>query len=532
MNDDTRLRKEITASEKESDLLHDKLSRLEKDRIIKTDTVVLFQLDQEITETQKAFNDVENQLNIFRHHLSENIQVIEFVNRLNEISFVTNIHCPHYLLISAPTGYGKSRLLDAVEIELSKQNWFCANIKLPQEQQEQPLSFDDVVAIISQHITGVSLQSKMPPEKMAQDTGRCLLQKSQMNIALLIDGAESLNKNAINDIINRYILIIQKILGTAKKNLRVIFSGRYISDWAQIGDVNIPLTPMALTSFDFSAVQQTVDRFDANQNLRTLEEYRREFAAYLMYFTGGHPRCMAEILSSDFNLTIDANEEEYYHTFVKPVINEITANIPDDLKEIFDALSVVRRFNACLLRQLLDTNLIQWSQRDKKDAYKLEKALQKTYLVEKKNGFLQDDITRRMLAIHLRRTDLTHYLAICETAIAFYESELRAKKSHNPITLAIEWLFQKLQLLFYKEHGTKTQFVGYLAEMLDILAEVGYDRDGIEAFQEQLHNDWEFRFMFNYLLREGVYDNDRPFQELIEQIVNFTKGLQGGKHHA
>ena len=445
---------------------------------------------------------------------------IEFTNRLNELYFITNIYCPRYLLLSAPMGYGKSRLLEAISIELQRQNWFCANISL---SPEQPHTLDDITVMISQYIIGRPPQSTTI-EKIVHETVRSLLQQAQMNIALLIDAAETLHKNEISELINRYILIIREILARAGKNLRVIFSGRYISDWVQIGDVKIPLTAMALTPFDFSAVQQIVDRFDSNQNLHTLEAYRREFASYLMHFTGGHPLCIAEILSSDFGYTIDANEEKYYDTLVKPVIEEIMANIHDDLQKIFAVLSVVRRFNARLLRKFIDHGLIAWTVSDE---YQLENRLLKTHLVSRKNGFLSDDITRRILAIYLRRNDVTRYCQACTQAIAFYESELNDPTTPNPAMLAVELLFQKLQMALCQLEAKKEQLFDDLAVILNMMASgrTSHKTEILNTFTEQLNNDWEFRFLFNYLLREGIYNNEYPFQELMEKIANFTVSL-------
>jgi len=423
------------------------------------------------------------------------------------------------LLISAPMGYGKSRLLKAVESELQRQNWFCANISLAQEHSH---SLDEGAVAISQQILKRTPQATTL-ERIAQETGKCLLQKPQRNVALLIDAAEALHKNESSDLINRYILIIREILTKGGKSFRSILSGRYVADWAQIVDVKIPLTAMALTPFDFSAVQQTVDRFDATQNLHTLEAYRREFASDLMYFTGGHPRCMAEILRSDFGLTIASNEEEYYYTFVRPVIHEIKTHIPDDLMEIFDALSVARRFNARLLRKFIDHGLIAWTAGDE---YQLENRLLKTHLVSRKSGFLSDDITRRILAIYLRRNNVTRYCQACVQASAFYESELNDPTTPNPAALAVELLFQKLQVASCQPEAKKEQLFDDLPVILNMMASgrAPHKSEILNTFMEQLNNDWEFRFLFNYLLREGIYDNEHPIEEFLKKIEHFIQG--------
>ncbi len=116
---------------------------------------------------------------------------------------------------------------------------------------------------------------------------------------------------------------------------------------------------------------------------------------------------MAEILEifpfgQDATKYLRDKEDEHYQKTVKPVIDGIKDHISPDLKrqDILN-LSVVRRFNSRLLRELMDSDLIEWS----KNEYELEDQLLRTYLVTRKSGFLEDDITRRLLSIHLRKTE-------------------------------------------------------------------------------------------------------------------------------
>jgi hypothetical protein len=451
-------------------------------------------------------------------------QLIEFVNRLSEIHLITNIYCPRYLLLSAPTGYGKTRLIEAVKTELQKQDWLCVYLELAREKSYtvQDLASGILYQIDKEPVGDSEVAN---PEKAGNAIGKRVLKaskKTQKNVILLVDETESLVDKVVQAFLNQCLVELNKMLSPAGISLRVILSGRYISRWEQLPGLKIPLTSLPLTPFDFTAVQQTVNSFDSKSGFGLSEEHRRQFASHLMYYTGGHPKCMATILSEAYPGAIDSKEEEYYQKVVKPVIDEIKTHIPAELVNIFERLSTVRRFNARLLNQFIQEGLITWSQ---SDGYLLENRLLKTYLVSKKNGFLYDDLTRRILAVHLRRNDLTHYCRVGAQSIMFYESELQDPTSPNPDILAVELLFQKLQMLVYKQQGGKEQFLNNLPEILNLLVSgrSPREREILDAFTERLNDDWEFRFLFNYLLREGIYDNERPFQELMEKIKGFTQ---------
>ena len=94
-------------------------------------------------------------------------------------------------------------------------------------------------------------------------------------------------------------------------------------------------------------------------------------------------------------------------------------------------------------------------------------------------------------------------------------------------------LFQQLQYLFYTQQSIdKEQLFEHLTDILETLISERDSRTVVDGFIECLDNDWEFRFTFNYLLREDIYNNEYPFNELMEKVINFRKGLQGGDNNA
>ncbi len=454
------------------------------------------------------------------------MQEIEFVNREKELQYITTIHSPQYLLISAPKGYGKSRLFESVKAKL-QENSLCLHIRLSREQSysvkdlamlilqqiDEKISFQNEIKVITEEISGwIVTKLKIP----------------QRNVIFFIDEAEALTEMTANALFNELIpLIIQDLKKTAANQsikVRLICTGRYISHWER-NVSKIPLKSLSLTPFAFPAVYETVEQYDSHNRFHP--NYKKDFAAHLMYFTGGHPGCMATILCQDFYYPVRrlvAKEEEYYEFVLLPVIEKVKEHIPEDLTPIFLTLSVVRRFNARFLRRCLDRQLIVWAENDE---YRLENRLLKTFLISKTNGFLYDDMSRRILAIHLRKTNLSHYLKVSQEAIAFYEAGLKDARSHNPVVLAIELLFQKLHYQVYAQQNEKQGFLDYVPEVLHMLIQ-RYAQEVLDAFIEQLQNDWEFKFLFNYLLRDEQYDDEHPFDQLCHQIRIFRRDLIKG----
>ncbi|MCP4350180.1 MAG: ATP-binding protein [Desulfobacterales bacterium] len=450
---------------------------------------------------------------------------VEFVNRFSELGFITNIYCPPYLLISAPVGYGKTRLVQAVTALLQRQNWFCIHIDLWREKQYsiKELTYK-MLREIGEEAAEVPEQAE--PEKYGLEVCRAILNNlgSRRNVLILIDEAEALNDDLVKQLLEQFIPSVNNVLNNSAVpvQLRIILAGRYISNWKKSVS-KIPLSLMSLPLFDFSAVYETVEKFSKSR-LDMSPNYKQEFASHLMYFTGGHPGCMTEILKLDFGISdeeVVLKNESYFKTIIEPVITEIRKHIPDDLKSIFDTLSVVRRFNSRFLKLLTDNNMIRWA----KDEYKLEQQLLETYLADKDKGFLKDDITRRLLAIRLSKTDLGHFTEVCNKSMLFYEERLKDLSASRPDIIAAELLFQKLQYVCHIKSGGKEEFFNSLTEVLKTLISGRESREVTEALTEQLNKDWEFRFTFNYLLKKDSYNHDYPFDELMDKIESFRQDV-------
>jgi hypothetical protein len=451
---------------------------------------------------------------------------IEFMNRVSEVHYITNPYSPSYLLVSAPLGYGKTRLLQAVRALLQSDGWFCVACTL---ESDKIASLEDVVNVILHELGGaaeIDPNSCRSPKEygylIAEFFVKHLYRLKADGALLLLDQVEALEEETASQFLNEVIPGLNRGLRSAGylDQLKVVLSGCYVSDWERLS--KIPLSLMPVTPFNFRVVQKTVQRFMSNEKRPFPIKSIQEIAAHIMYLTGGHPGCMVQLLKR-FSAGWPAREffigkeAEHYEQVVAPVIRDVRQHIPVSLHDVFDTLSVVRYFNSRFLRHLIDRGLVRWS----KSEYELEDKLTRTHLVTRTHGFLHDAITQRLLSIRLRKLDLDYFLMVNKEAIDFYESSLRDSGVNRPDMLAIELLFQKLQFIHYRGLGGKQEVLDAVPMVLEILTTGRDNREMIRSCEDLLKDDWEFRFLFNYLLQDNGYDHESPYVELVESVTSF-----------
>ena len=489
-----------------------------------------FDLDE-----RKELSDLASKLKIYYYeHLGDVPDVrLElpapekgFVNRVEEIRFMTEPYCPPYLLLSAPQGYGKTFLLKKVQEELKGLRWHCIFCKFLKEQSYSLQELTRVILLqLGEQEEDSGLENLTPQDcGIRLSTGISETTTSQTSnysgFVLILDGIDAVDKEVIKDFFEQCLPIIKESLRLKNKavRFRIIVAGRYISSLASsIQHITLASKPLPL--FDFYAVYEMVEMFDVEN--RYENQYKQDLAAYLMTLNGGHPGCLVKILKETFGHPIPLlilKEENTYSTIVAPIIKEIKEHAFQELQEIFETLSPVRRFNPRMLRYFINKKSIRWS----KSEYDLETALLQTYIVSKEAGFLKDDITRRLLAIHLCRTKPKHFKEICEQAVEFYTSQLENPAVYRPDILALELLFQKLQLLHCEQNLNKEQFFKELDNTLHLLTDGRQEagKDIVNGLIDLLEHDWEFQFTLNYYLREESYNDEYPFREFILKIIN------------
>lgn len=452
---------------------------------------------------------------------------LDFVNRADELTETCDRYAPPYVLIDAPPGYGKTALLRAIAQHYLRDGWHCVYVETP-----DPASALELARSIATHAGLPASQiQRLPLPSIAYMLAGYLAAKLQVQdspgVVMLIDNLERVSADDIDAFLSEFIAVLQGGL----PSIRVRLAGRLIGA-ARSRKIAHPLElrVVALPPLQFRDVRDMLRHWAPTQPELDLR------AAHLTYLTGGHPGCLAALKArmercSQLMTPAERHFQEQageYATIVCEVGNALRQSMPHELQEVVDVLSIFRRYNYRLLQQMIDAGIIVYAG----GADALEKALTSTYLVVRSNGFLQDTIMRRVLAMRLRLDEPQRFLDVCAQAIRLYTHALQ-RATARPEYFAREVLFQELQWRYHQEtqdsvaraalrrdffgdDGILYRYARILAARSDIPSSVPNLRNLLRGAED----DWEFRFQVNFCLRDDSYD-DRPYQTLLECVEQF-----------
>lgn len=456
---------------------------------------------------------------------------VPFVNQEEKIEIILSSYTSSYHLLDAPAGYGKTALLRKIEQELRKTH-LCGYFSVDEDRQTLPKL---IKAMFDKFDFG-ELPKNKSPERLVADLGNFVKQERNKNtemqgVVFLIDLEKSdklSSSSLIKDLFKIFIPRMQRSLGSdnfflsSSSRFRIVISGRYLTSLEDVKSTSLPFHIHKLSLFSYR-ILLLLARIYFKGNIS--EDDIKTISSHIMSLSGGHPGYMAALLEKYKEGCPPPDEFlEGYKEDIRKIGNEkighIFENIDEELRDIMKLLSPCRRFDYLFLRRFIEKGLIQAD-----DAYDLADKLTNAYLIVRKDGFLQDDITRRLLAIRLYQNDPEKFVEICQTAKEIYTDVLSTSKTTRPEIIVIELLYQELQLAYCQQkQNSEETFSIAVNNNLNILIA---DRDVyemIDNFVEALMNDWEFQFVLNYFQRKDTY-SDGPYQSLRQQINEFRQSL-------
>ena len=442
-------------------------------------------------------------------------QRINFVNRQDELADSCGRSAIPYLLYDAPFGYGKTELLKAIERQHFLDNWICLRAGvLPGEGTARHL----IASLAEQAgVSGInqSLEASAYGFMLAGALARQVSTSDARGVVLLVDQIENFDPDQIPVFLNAFLDALVKGLRGVEFRLRL--AGRHVDPAWKDPRNKFDVTISSLTPFRFRYVRETLHHLFPEQS----QLYLR--AAHIMHLTGGHPGCMARLIRClNFDMPPDQiiADEATFRDTVLTAADEVRATIPERLREIFDMLSLFRRYTSRLLEYLLRNGIVQYD----KGADRLEEELTATYLVSRQYGFIQDDIVRRLLSIRLWLQDSENFLSLCAYARDAYVANLEYG-SRRPDVLVAEALYQEARLGYFDDReALRKQFFAPGGTVERYLAYIANDADPLDAKRNlealltgQREGDWELRFALNYFLRDTDYTDD-PLKSLLQRV--------------
>ncbi len=462
---------------------------------------------------------------------------VPFTNREDELNDILSSIAPAYYLLDAPAGYGKSTLLGELRKQFTERNWRSVYQVL-----DSSLELDKLAEIVADKLSISSLLSSPINDQSAGNRlGSALREnweksqdKAKEGFVLLIDLDKAFdNSELLVRLLKEFVPDIQESLMSIQpfdhddNRFRVIIAGRYIFNRLsiQISDI-IPSSLRYLTPFKYNVIQNSAYRYLKNYNFKQTQQ----IAGHLLYLTGGHPGCMAQVLQQykesgmkpqNF---LEKYREKIWDDIVRPVFACIDAEFPTTLGiGTFMRNNVLRYMDWNTMRKLADMLKIpeQWVDIEY-NVYHLSDMLTGAALLNKnkETNLYHDDITHRLVCLGLRHDHKDEFLQLCQMAQTICEESLREPLNPNPHKWAIEYLFQFLQQhAFHISNAEqrralrKILITEELTKVLRLLNDGRIEEEQRRNFLDSIENDWEFMFTVNYFLRDADY-NDDPVKEL------------------
>lgn len=474
---------------------------------------------------------------------------VRFVNREREFRSACDLSAPPLIIFDAPWGYGKTSLLEAIETDHFYKGWLSAFVDLPKDTMNAA-EVASQVAIEADCYPPGDIEIEKKGDTLALQLQDRIGRYKAPGIVLLIDNVDRLPEAEMRSFFGGLLKAMRSRLGT---NLRVRLAGAYLAARLDLAELP-PMSVQPLEPFTFQTVRETTrlvlhpgDQGEAESSTRKeiLPPTKIDsIAAHLMYITGGHPGCMIRVLNQLKRVHLDGRPDEIFHKYreilekickgyTDRVATQIHRTLPEPLSEVFEILSVYRKYNVRLLKEILTTVNPRYNQdlELEKRVLMLEEDLTATYMVRRVDRFIQDEIMRRMLALWLFRTKTSQFLDWCKQAKQIYEDDLKTVGC-EPETIAIEGLYQELRYgycsggstienrkdlrdEFFAPDGTLDRYLGLLAGQNELAFE-----DTRRNLLNALKEDWEFRFSINFFLRRDYYD-DKPYEQMRRVIEQF-----------
>ena len=475
-----------------------------------------------------------------KNHQGKSKKELKFVNRDSEIDFIMRQYSVWPLIfpfISAPAQYGVSWFLKELERRFQQEKGaYCLYLSF---KEDHISTAEQVIAVMLKRLGCDPIdESTFKKEKRYAEEISSKIQSGKYFLLILdhVHKFEELNRN-VNDLFNKYLPPIRDKISQDKDKYKmgVIFGGRYIHTWKEIQSLRGLPTPVFLKPLNLKAIKDAI----ADYNNKTTDNIDDNIVAKILHMTGGHPGCMAYYI-------LNAPEDYALKDFIRDLIGEIESGCKDqNAVKCLRNLCVFRKYDLPLLKKIMEIpmfwkinigdhieNIVQYE-----DNGWFRDALVDTHLVEDNgNGFIEDDIVRRLFFIQLRETGGIKFLKLCETAkdiyYRYFTNLIEKSFLENIHLVFIELLYQELQYAYYKECFPSLEFRpnlysdffnenGILENLLRIFLHHSNIHGNLQALKDILKEnciDWEFEFAVNFFLRTDEHYIDKPYKELYRRI--------------
>jgi hypothetical protein len=455
---------------------------------------------------------------------------IPFTSRDKESQLIQSPLSPAYFILDAPSGFGKTALLQQLHAHFRDHGWLSAYAAIDSHS-----TLPDLVKALADDLAVTPLLAQDHDSRPWGMRFGAALQNhwdelNKEGLVLLIDLDERAPHTIAAELIDSFIPQVQSCMRAlrffARKHnrFRIVLAGRKLAPPPKT-KVPIPLAILSLPPFSFDMVRETTRHYLEHLAEETLDQ----LSAHVFHLTGGHPGSVAQVLAMfrRYGGTPDFFVAHYalrvWQEALRPAVDELAVSLGSHYN-ILSELSVLRSLNYAVFPQLLDETHFSATPLN---AIALADELTTAYLLNRDGRFLKDSQTRRLFVIQRYHQDPQTFARRCQHAQAICAAELSKDKVQAPEVWMIEYLFQYLQQHAYAPDAAQRRkirddfFTVQAPTALRLFAEthsVRHPREKYEALRQQLDADWEFQFAINYYLRDEQFADANAYGRLQQQI--------------
>jgi len=467
----------------------------------------------------------------------------DFVNRERELDLLDverlGASRSPYLLLSAPTGLGKTYLLRQVlqniqEDRASRARWTVRYVELGSTQPRDTLSLivrsitdqpteGDVAALVDRVCDHIVHKLAAPVEE-----------ENRRAVLLILDGIEQLPEVArqwLYSLLHR--LYRRTRIGSQEAlTVRIILAGHNVEQFWEECERTCPALPapqrMDLGPLDPHAIEELI--WNRARSVHTVLDdlTARQIADHIWYLSGGHPKAIRS-LAADLagRLFLVGPVAEYYATnqerLVKScllaVAKELLHNLNPRLRRAVQALSVLRRINANSVQALIRAGELPKATNE----IRLLGDLQRAHVLVGPSiaePFYRDRFMRRVFVLdlaHRSRASRARCRRLNAVALELYagwirDVEPRLQETHlrsaQRLFAAVEWLYHALQEKRRPVQEIRAEFQALVA----VLAQD--DQGAAPLIAAEIRRDAEVRYLLRCRIgEEGVDVACRWLQE-------------------
>ena len=292
---------------------------------------------------------------------------IEFTNRKAEIEYLLN-PSSQYMQIYAPSGFGKTYLLNKLSNEYANRGWTPLLINFEGKyRNEKPADF--LQSIEKQIIKLKTDQSFDGIDGIAK-----AINKENLRVVFLIDDIDNASSEVKDWIISRLLPELESRRTWDIPQRVLVVGKKIVSEWDRLlnnnyDNVAIRFENYSLTGFRANVIDLMLrNQVGSRKDLKTNRDNQwfSQVANQIFLLSKGHPRCISNIIKhldieEDFGVRndrvdsyFDKNKRDLIENYISPVVNEelLSHIIDSNLYELIHVFSILRGYNVNIIRCL------------------------------------------------------------------------------------------------------------------------------------------------------------------------------------